>query len=470
MFRCFGGIRLSLFLLTGLAMMPTQGQEKHDQSQQTEQENFKIKVDVDLVTTDVTVLGNPVSELRGEDFIIYDNNVAQPVTHFSLDQYPLAVAILVDASLSIEPYLPVLQIAAASALRRLKPEDQVMLYSFSQNTYRLNDLTEDRYVIAEKIGKIKVALGTNIYGTINDAANFLKKHAPNRRRAIILISDNCHRMGTSSADKNRVELLETSTILYSIRTPSIDFTPERFKHDKLIQQLARDTGGQVLDVERPSAVQEVLEKAIANLRMQYTLGFNPPAPGEKGSFHRLAVKLASEDRCPGCRLLARSGYYAGVTPPLPPPDKPRKEPRHSLEKTNELLIQRSMMNAGSLDTDLSDIRFKVTTARQMDSKGQPQVKVNLQITIPGIVFKPVEDKHLCKLRVAVFYANRKGKLLGSDWKTIENQLPQDAYGRVLTTGISFSTLIPVKTDQQMLRIVVYDEGSDKMGSKLVRLQ
>jgi hypothetical protein len=265
-------------------------------------------------------------------------------------------------------------------------------------------------------------------------------------------------------------LLETATTLYNIRTPSIDFTPERFKHDRLIQQLARDSGGQVLDVEKPAAVQEVLEKAISNLRTQYTLGFNPSAPGEKGSFRRLSVKLASEDRCPGCRLLARSGYYAGVTLPLPPPDKPRKEPRNSPEKADELLIRRSIMNAGSLNSDLHGIPFKVMTAQQMDSSGKPQIKVDLQIAITGIVFKTIEDRHACKLRVAVFYANRKGKLLGSDWKTIQDQLTQDAYSRVITTGIQFSTIVPVKAENQMLRIVVYDEESGRIGSRLVRLQ
>ena len=126
--------------------------------QDKDAESFKIKVGVDLVTTAVTVIGTLASPLRAEDFIIYDNGVAQEVTNFSRDPRPLAVAILVDGSLSTAPYLPVLQIAAASALRRLKPEDQVMLYSFNSSILRLSDLTEDRVLIAEKIGKIKVAL------------------------------------------------------------------------------------------------------------------------------------------------------------------------------------------------------------------------------------------------------------------------------------------------------------------------
>ena len=65
-----------------------------------------------------------------------------------------------------------------------------------------------------------------------------------------------------------------------------------------------------------ASLQEALEKAISDLRLQYTLGFSPSDPGQEGSFHKLTVKLAAEDRCPACRLLVRSGYYAG-SPPVP---------------------------------------------------------------------------------------------------------------------------------------------------------
>jgi hypothetical protein len=66
------------------------------------QEGFSIKVDVSLVTTDVTVIGTSGSQLQPEDFIIYDNDVTQPVSYFSRDQIPLAVAIVIDRSLAVK--------------------------------------------------------------------------------------------------------------------------------------------------------------------------------------------------------------------------------------------------------------------------------------------------------------------------------------------------------------------------------
>jgi Ca-activated chloride channel homolog len=475
--RIQGALLFSAFLIgIGIAGSLTDAAEAKQEStpQGLQDESFKIKVDVDLVTTDVTVIGKATSQLRAEDFLIYDNNVAQQVSHFSQDQLPLAVAILVDGSASIQPYLPVLQIAAVSALRRLKPEDQAVLFSFASNASRLSDLTEDRFLIAEKIGKMKISNGTNIFGTVYEASRYLSKKAPRRRRAIILVSDNCHNVYSSyKADNCRAQLLETATTLYNIRTPGD--TPGFWgggcsQAHADIRMLAEETGGQVLDVRDPTSMQAALEKAITDLRMQYTIGFNPPSPEKTKTFHRLTVKLSAEDRCPGCRLLGRSGYYAGVAAPLPPPEELQAAPRRTPEKTDQLLIQQIIMSAGTVDVDLPGIPFAVSTAEQTGPGGEKLLKVDMQINLSGITFINVENRHNCRLRVAVFYATEKGKILGSDWRMIEGALSEETYARVIKTGILFSTMIPVKEKKQMLKVVVYDVESDKVGSKLILLQ
>jgi VWFA-related protein len=470
---CLSGIAALDFKVAAGQTKETAGTElaKQKQDEAAGQESFKIKVAVDLVTTDVTVIGKPTRPLGPEDFVIYDNNVIQPVSHFSRDQIPLAVAILVDASLSIDPYLPVLQVAAASALRRLRPEDQVALYTFSSKITRLCDLTEDRLRLAKKVGEIKTSLGTDLFGCVFDAADYLRKNAPQRRRAMIVISDNCHRLGSFiSAKGSRDQLLQTNTTLYDIRTPGLDNSEECNKRDQEVTQLTADTGGEVLDVERPTSLQEVLEKAITNLRMQYTLGFNPSTPGAAGSFHKLAVKLASQDLCPDCRVLSRSGYYSGVALPPPVSEKPRAKVKQSPEKMDELLVQRSIANAAAIVSDLTAIPFSAGAAEEKDAEGNRKLKVDLLISPNRIDFSSVESLHACKLRIAIFYVNSSGKILGSEWRALEGNLSEETYSKVQRTGIPFSVTIPAKGRNQWLKIVVYDERSDKVGTRFIQPQ
>jgi Ca-activated chloride channel homolog len=464
-----------LFLIGIMASghLPVSGKTKrksapdtnHQQSEQSiPEEGFKIKAEVDLATVDVTVIGAPASELQAEDFIVYDNGVAQQASYFSRDQLPLAIAILIDKSGSTMPYLPVLQIAGITALRRLKSEDQVALFGFDQACEKLSDLTEDRSLIADKIGQIKIGGITNIYDPLFDAAKYLKKHAPQRRHSIILISDNAHNFsGSHDAKQCRGELLETATTLYNIRIPSD-------REDTDIRQLAEESGGEVLDVQGTTSIKAALEQAIVRLRMQYTLGFSPSNPGKPGSYHKLDVRFAHKKCCPECQLLVRGGYYTGVAAPLNSKEKAETTPSHSPQKTDELLVQQGILIAGTAAMELDEIAFVVATTKQMDSNSQPQLKIDIQIDSAEMDSSTVEDTSPSQLIVAIFYADEKGTLLGSGLWRIEERLSKSESKRVHREEIPFSRTIPLKTGTQRLKIVVYDEKSDKVGSKNIQLQ
>jgi Ca-activated chloride channel homolog len=485
-------IFLMLLLLIGIRAsgnLPDKGQTKKESAEDaihqqqdtpTDEECFKIKLDVNLITADVTVIGAPSSELCAEDFIVYDNNIAQPVSYYSRDQLPLAVAILIDKSGSTEPYLPVLQIAGVSALRRLKPEDQVALFAFDYGWDKLSDLTEDRLLISDKISGIKFGGQTNIYNPIYDAAKYLKKHAPRRRHSIILISDNIQNMpGPHNAEQCRAELLETATTLYNIAIRPIfpeGFGPSGLQQEKYsqilheieeIKQLAKETGGDAMDVAEPSSIKTIMEKAINRLRMQYTLGFNPSNPGKPGSFHKLDVRFANKDSCPGCQILVRTGYYEGVVAPLPPKEKIGTPPPHPPHKMDELLVHRSIEIAGKAEINLDEILFTPVASEQMDPRGHPQIQIQFQINPAGIDLSAVEGRNTCHLIAAIFYSDELGRTLGSNWLPIEKQLSREEYAAILKTGIPFSAMVPLKTKNQKLKIVVYDVRSDNMGSRSI---
>jgi VWFA-related protein len=446
---------------------PATAQNSPPQEQKETPEPFKFKVKVDLVTTDVTVIGNPTSDLRAEDFTILDNGKPQEVSHFSQDQIPLAVALVVDTSLTTQRYLPVLQIAGGSALRHLTSDDQIALYSFNMTPKRVSNLTNDRVQLAKEIGKFEFKLGTDIYYAIHEAARYLREKAPNRRRAILLVSDNCYYgMSDITSQRARNSALEAAATMYSIRTPGLWRSDSNICVDpEVVQKLAEDTGGELVDTLTWTSLPEALEKAILRLRKQYTLGFNPSASGAQGSFHELAVKLASEDRCPGCRVLSRAGYFEGVTAPLPAPEKLPPAPKRTAAETDQMLIQQSILTAGTYEVDWPGLPFTVATALQKDSNGQPQVKVDLNIDSKLIKFNTVDGKHACKLHITIFYVNAGGKILGSEWKILDAQLKEETYWQAMKSGMLYSTIVPVKTEKQMIKIVVYDEMSDRAGSK-----
>src|SRR6202158_1550204 len=178
--------RLLVFLLAFIAypsQIPVQAQD---------QSSGRIRVEVNLVVLDATVKakdGQIMGDLKKEDFMVREDGVAKKIELFSRDELPLNVALVLDLSDSIGPFLDPLRDAAATTLAALKPEDEEALFTFSTEAELRVPLTKDKTKIAEQISSFHAGGATNINDGIFVAAEYLLKSAPKGRRVIILISD-----------------------------------------------------------------------------------------------------------------------------------------------------------------------------------------------------------------------------------------------------------------------------------------
>src|SRR6266404_1001448 len=170
-----------------------------------------IRLDVNLVVLDATVKtkdGQIMGDLKKEDFEVREDGIAKKIELFSRDELPLNVALVLDLSDSIDPFLDPLRDAAATTLAALKPEDEVALFTFSTEAELRTPLTKDKTRIAEQISSFKAGGATNINDGIFIAAEYLLQSAPKGRRVIILISDD---VGTDAGGQGTRDIV-TETI------------------------------------------------------------------------------------------------------------------------------------------------------------------------------------------------------------------------------------------------------------------
>jgi Ca-activated chloride channel homolog len=166
-----------------------------------------MRVSVNLVMVDATVKskdGQIIGDLKKDDFEVLEDGVVQKLEVFSRDELPLNVAIVLDLSDSMGPYLGPLRDTMTSALSALKPEDQVSLFTFSTTAQLRVFLTDDKTRIARYISTSPAGGATNINDGIFVAAKYLFNAQPNGRRVIILISDD---VATNQATKARAKSL-----------------------------------------------------------------------------------------------------------------------------------------------------------------------------------------------------------------------------------------------------------------------
>jgi Ca-activated chloride channel homolog len=284
------------------------------------QDQGVIRVGVNLVLLDATVktkAGQIMADLKKEDFEVREDGAAQKLDVFSRDELPLEVALVLDLSDSIGPFLGPLRDAAATALAALKANDEVALFTFSTKAELRVPFTKDKGEIANQINAFHAGGATNINDGIFIASENLLKTPPKGRRVIILISDD---VGTDAGGQGTgdivTEAIAADAVLYNLKIPGYNPPQTIFAASMIpglvnIRKVIDQTGGELFDVQDVAHLDSVFRALIERIKTRYTLGYYTNASAALGKPHKLDVRLASTFGKKGKDyvLLSKTGFY-----------------------------------------------------------------------------------------------------------------------------------------------------------------
>src|SRR4051794_29473351 len=97
---------------------------------------FQLSVNVDLVVLNATVRdrkGRTASDLKEQDFEIYEDGVRQPLRLFRHEDIPVTVGLVIDHSGSMRSKLGSVIAAARTFIQSSSPEDQMFVVNFNEN-------------------------------------------------------------------------------------------------------------------------------------------------------------------------------------------------------------------------------------------------------------------------------------------------------------------------------------------------
>jgi VWFA-related protein len=289
-------------------------------AQDQAQEGSTLRVSVNLVLLDATVktkAGRIMGDLKKDDFEVREDGVPQKLEIFGRDELPLEVALVLDLSDSIGPFMGPLREAATTALGALKLEDQVALFTFATEAELRVPFTSDKSKIAEQFGSFKVGGATNINDGIFVAAKYLLSAPPKGRRVIILISDD---VGTDAGGQGThdivTEAIASDAVLYNLKIPGYNLASTLFMASMVpglvnIRKVMDQTGGEIFDVKDVANLDAEFRALIERIKTRYTLGYYTQANGATGKPHKLDVRLKSSFGKKGHDyvILAKNGYY-----------------------------------------------------------------------------------------------------------------------------------------------------------------
>lgn len=298
-----------------------------------------IKVDTAEVLLPVTVRdrnGRLVEGLTRKDFLVFEENVEQPLSELSLRQVSVDVALMVDTSSSVASNLDDFRKAADGFARALDSEDRVSLIQFDDRVQLLQDWTHSRVQFRRSLARVAAGMFTRF----NDAvvlASHDQFQQSTARRAIIILTDGIDSGRGTTFDAALTAALSAQAVIYVISnieiermekraqltalltgdTSSLKFNQLRIDDLRLglealdlseakLENLTRATGGRLYEPKSFNDLAETYAEVASELRHQYAIYYSPVNKARDGRFRRVRVETTSPDH----NVSARAGYFA----------------------------------------------------------------------------------------------------------------------------------------------------------------
>ncbi len=185
-----------------------------------ESDDDVLTIDTSLVTIPVRVLdrqGRFLGGLKKEDFTVFEDKAEQDIEHFSNENSPFTVALVLDMSYSTVFKINEIQQAALSFITQLRPNDKVMIVSFDGEINVLSEPTSDRKQLEQAIIRTRIGSGTSLYEAVDFVINRRFSQITGRK-AIVLFTDGVDTTSRRVHDRDNLNaLLEFDALVYPIK-------------------------------------------------------------------------------------------------------------------------------------------------------------------------------------------------------------------------------------------------------------
>jgi VWFA-related protein len=292
------------------------------------QEKKKQETTYDVAVTAISIAvsvqnrkGRHITDLREEDFFVYENNKKKDITYFSYNfEAPLSLTVLLDVSgsMALQDKLSESKDALDYMMKHLLTDrDEVSLLIFADG-----DVEVASSFSKDKTDFLSDLEGTEAYGqtALNDAVGVSPDFANrgnNEKRALLLITDGIENDSEYSPE-HAIEVARRVDIpIYTIgyKIPLGEQFLKKYKHSKgltssgiaeSLDRFSEATGGKAFFVNKALDLKNALRLIKQELSHQYILGYTSYSDPDK-EYRKIKVVTIKKSY----RVRTREGYYSG---------------------------------------------------------------------------------------------------------------------------------------------------------------
>jgi Ca-activated chloride channel homolog len=273
-------------------------------------EAFQISVNVDLVVLPATVRdrgGRTVSDLREQDFEVYEDRIRQTIKLFRHEDIPVTVGLIVDHSGSMLPKLNDVIEAVRTFARSSNPEDRMFVVNFNEKVslglpggVNFSNSADE---LERAIARTRPAGRTALYDAAVRGLEHLQAGGP-EKKVLIVISDGGDNASVLGLPAVLKKFEQSNAVVYAIGIFDEDDSDQ---NPGVLRHLAQATGGEAFFPERLGDVAAICERIARDIRNQYTIGYVSSSKMAPGALR--AIRMVAHAEGKGTlSVRTRSGY------------------------------------------------------------------------------------------------------------------------------------------------------------------
>jgi Ca-activated chloride channel family protein len=258
--------------------------------------DYTLRVNANLVVLSATVLDHHnalVSGLVKDDFQVYEDHVLQPIKHFSHEDIPVTVGLVIDNSTSMKPKRADVIAAGLNFAQSSNPRDHMFVINFNEHvTYGLPaglPFTDRPDLLQRALSAINTIGETALYDAIATALDHLKQ-GKSDKEVLIVISDGGDNASKHSLAQVIAMAKASDAIIYTV---GIFDEQDADQNPGVLKRFAKETGGEAFFPASSKEIASICEGIARDIRNQYTLAYVPAIPMLDGGYRSVEVKVSS---------------------------------------------------------------------------------------------------------------------------------------------------------------------------------
>lgn len=272
-----------------------------------------IRTDAKLVLVPVSVTDGMqrfVTGLSQDNFEVFEGAKPQTIQHFSSEDVPVSVGIILDVSGSMTDKMERVREAVNQFCDAANPQDEFFMIVFSDEPRLAVDFTSSPDELKKELVFTQSKGRTSLLDAIHMGLRKMKE-AKYGKRALLIISDGGDNHSRYGEKVIKSLAKESDVMIYSIGIfDRYVPTPEEVRGPSLLSEIAEPTGGQAFTIDNPNAMPLVARHIGIELRTQYVLAYRPQDTPHNGKWRKIRVKLRLPRKFSFLQTHAKTGYYA----------------------------------------------------------------------------------------------------------------------------------------------------------------